>query len=161
MGPPGVRLDGSNTEGSCNRYASGNARSSTSSRRVGGLKAEEPGRGAFKCVRGEAGDNHAPLQAPLQALSPPLKPHLKSPLNTPLKQPRSPPLSHPLRSSPCKAISKADRPIGTHVPSTWSWKAAMEIPQGPLFHQEAMQVFKNSCVLCRHKVGHSRITLAT
>ena len=57
MGPPGVRLDGSNTEGSCNRYASGNARSSTSSRRVGGLKAEEPGasRGFKEASRGFKG----------------------------------------------------------------------------------------------------------
>ena len=30
MGPQGVRLEGTSTEGSCSRYASGNARSSTS-----------------------------------------------------------------------------------------------------------------------------------
>ena len=47
MRPQSVRLEGMNTEGSSNRYASSNACSSTS-RRVGGLKAEEPERESLK-----------------------------------------------------------------------------------------------------------------
>ena len=55
------------------------------------------------------------------------------------------------------------RPVGQHVPCTWRWirdLAVPDLPKGLLFHHDALQVLKNTCVLCGHKVGHSKHVLA-
>ena len=55
------------------------------------------------------------------------------------------------------------RAIGNHVPCAWPWLtdlASPDIPKALLFHEDALQVIKTTCVLCGQKLGHSRHVIA-
>ena len=67
-------------------------------------------------------------------------------------------LSKHIEEGHCPDFDEA-RCIGSHVPCAWEWLcnlAKPEVPRALLFHPEALQVIKTTCVLCGQKLGHAR-----
>ena len=67
-------------------------------------------------------------------------------------------LSKHIEEGHCPEFDAA-RCIGSHVPCAWEWLcnlAKPEVPRALLFHPEALQVIKTTCVLCGQKLGHAR-----